>query len=294
MNITALKHAFTRGAARTLLIGKKYSPQTLTVVGIVGGVVTTVLASKATLGLPDIVSDMSEHLKLVRERRKDLSEQEYAKELGFVYAKSSLTVAKIYAPVASVGAFSIVCIVSAQGIMQRRNAALTAAYVAIEKGFSEYRKRVEEVLGSDGERHLYYQTKDEDIHDTKSGTVTNLTTADPNGVSIYARFFDETNPCWAKNAEYNLLFLTTWQNYFNDMLRARGHVFLNEVYDALNIERSQAGQVVGWVLNKDRGDNFIDFGLYNGSRKMAREFVNGRERAILLDFNVDGLVYNLI
>lgn len=35
-------------------------------------------------------------------------------------------------------------------------------------------------------------------------------------------------------------------------------------------------------------DNFIDFGVFDGDRPRARDFVNGYERSILLDFNVDG------
>ena len=115
---------------------------------------------------------------------------------------------------------------------------------------------------------------------------------DPNGLSVYARFFDEGCEQWSKNPEYNLMFLRSQQNYYNDMLKSRGHVFLNEVYDALGIPRTQAGAVVGWMIS-DNGDNFIDFGVFDGDRPRARDFVNGYERSILLDFNVDGVIYDL-
>jgi len=91
------------------------------------------------------------------------------------------------------------------------------------------------------------------------------------------------------------MFLKAQQNYFNNMLQARGHVFLNEVYDALGMERSSSGTVVGWVIRKDgQGDNFIDFGIFDGESERARAFVNGYERNIRLDFNVDGVIYDLI
>ena len=81
------------------------------------------------------------------------------------------------------------------------------------------------------------------------------------------------------------------------MLKSRGHLFLNEVYDLLDIPRSKAGQVVGWVYNKNnnvKGDNYVDFNIYDITDKAKRSFVNGYERTILLDFNVDGVIYDLI
>ena len=122
-------------------------------------------------------------------------------------------------------------------------------------------------------------------------------------ISEYARFFDEaTSTEHHKDAEYNLMFLRRQQDYANEVLKSRGHLFLNEVYDMLGIPRTKAGQVVGWIYNEDNpnGDNYVDFGIYDLSnlsdsqkeRKIA--FVNGHECNILLDFNVDGPIYDLI
>jgi hypothetical protein len=115
----------------------------------------------------------------------------------------------------------------------------------------------------------------------------------PDDPSIYARFFDPTSPSWSKEPEYNLIFLKCQQNYANDLLKSRGHVFLNEVYDMLGMERSKAGAVVGWLLSKNGDtDNFVNFGVFDGREQVARDFVNGREGAILLDFSVDGVIYD--
>ena len=110
--------------------------------------------------------------------------------------------------------------------------------------------------------------------------------------SIYARFFDETSTNWQRTQGYNQFFIQAQQNYANDLLKSRGHVFLNEVYDMLGLERSKAGAVVGWV--KGNGDNYIDFGVFQGDEWNAMRFVTGDERSILLDFNVDGVVYHLL
>ena len=114
-----------------------------------------------------------------------------------------------------------------------------------------------------------------------------------NGISQYARFFDEGCIGWTKNAEYNKMYLLQQQSYANDMQRARGHLFLNDVYDLLGMPRSKAGQVVGWIYDEANpmGDNFVDFGL---QLERNANFINGYERCVLLDFNVDGNILDRI
>lgn len=294
MNINDIKTVVVRGGHRGLLQVRKHSPKILTAAGIVGGVTASVMGAKATLKAQPIVEDAKIELQLVRENKDDLTEREYAKLLTVAYTGSGLKLLKVYGPALSVGALSITSIVTAQGIMQQREAALTAAYVAVEKGFNEYRKRVEEALGEAKERELRYgvQTVKEE-RDPETDALVQTAITDPAAISVYARYFDDQTPRWVRNAEYNRMFLQSQQTYFNDMLRARGHVFLNEVYDALGFERTKQGAVVGWVMNGD-GDNFIDFGIFDPKRQAAREFINGNEYSVLLDFNVDGVIYDKI
>ena len=142
----------------------------------------------------------------------------------------------------------------------------------------KYEQVIETTVDENGKTHKIKKNK--------------LNTDDTNGISVYARFFDEACTQWSKTPEYNFLTLKSQQNYFNSLLQSRGHVFLNEVYDALGIPRTQAGSIVGWAIGN--GDNFVDFGIFNGDRTKVRDFVNGYERSILLDFNVDGVIYDLI
>lgn len=105
--------------------------------------------------------------------------------------------------------------------------------------------------------------------------------------SPYAVFFDETSAVWTKNSECNKLFLLRTQDLANLKLKARGYLFLNEVYDMLGLPRTRAGQLIGWIYD-DRnpvGDNYVDFGIFNDRNS---SFVNGFEKSVLLDFNVDG------
>jgi hypothetical protein len=88
------------------------------------------------------------------------------------------------------------------------------------------------------------------------------------------------------------MFLRAQQSYFNHKLQTEHTVILNDVYDALGIPKTKTGQVVGWVYdpkNPDH-DNYIDFGIYDACNSKARDFVNGYEKVIWIDPNVDGYI----
>lgn len=284
----------TKVAGRTGLKLQKRSPEILMAVGITGIVMGTVMACRATTKL-DVV--LEEHEELIDDVKTDagLTENDYRKELAKTYAKTGLKIAKLYAPAVTMEVAAIGCILGSHGIMKKRNVALMAAYKAVEQSFNDYRQRVIEEFGEEKDYDLKHGIQHEKVkvdEDGKKVTKT-LNKADPNNISQYARFFDAASKEWQGIPEYDLMFLKSQQNYMNDLLHARGHVFLNEVYDALGLERSRAGAVVGWILTKD-GDNFVDFGIFDGDRPRTRAFVNGTEENILLDFNVDGVIYDLI
>lgn len=274
----------TKPVFRSVLIIKKHSPTIMFSGGIVGVITSTVLACRATLKLPEALDNMQEELN-------DVNSMEIVdkKDLAYVYAKNMAHIAKIYAPSVAVGVVSISALTGSHVTLTKRNAGLTAAYAAVSKAYSEYRERVSNEFGDQKELELYHAAVSEKVKN-EEGKSEEIMIADPNKWSPYARFFDEYSVNWQKNAELNRLFVQCQQNYANHLLHARGHVFLNEVYDMLGIERSSAGQVVGWVLNSD-GDNYIDFGMFKAGNSM---FVNGGERSVLLDFNVDGIIYDKI
>ncbi len=291
---------------------RKHSPEILVVAGVVGTVASGVLACKVTTKAGDILIDTKTKLGQIHDVMADegISEEEYSKEdatrdLAIVYAQTGVKFAKLYGPALALGALSIGCILTSNNILRKRNVALAAAYATVDKGFKEYRSRVVDRFGEVVDRELKYNIKAEKITETEVDEETGKekkvkkTVEVVNGIdgySDYARFFDEASRNWEKDPEYNLMFLRAQQQYANDLLRSRGHLFLNEVYDMLGIPRSKAGQVVGWVYNEENpvGDNYVDFGMYDIHREKVRDFVNGYERSILLDFNVDGNIWDLM
>lgn len=282
-----------RQIARNALHLQKASPEVLLGVGIAGMVGSTILACRATLKVDTVLDEAKTKLDTAKTlEHYDYSEKDRSRDISLIYFQSGVRVVKLYAPAVIVGVASIYAIRTSHGILNRRNIALTAAYGALEKGFAEYRSRVVDKYGEEEDRNFRYGTREVEIVDSKGKkkTVTRVGLDDP---SIYARFFDPNSSSWSKEPEYNLIFLKCQQNYANDLLTSRGHIFLNEVYDMLGIPRSKAGAVVGWLRTSDDStDNFVNFGVFDGNRQVVRDFVNGLEGAILLDFNVDGVIYD--
>ena len=287
---------------------KKHSPEILMVAGIAGTIVGTVLACKATTKVSKIIEEKNKNVEDVHtcleDNTKEYTEEDSKKDLTIIYAQTGVKLFKLYAPSIGVMVLSFASIIAGHKVLKKRNIAIAAAYAAIDKGFKQYRKNVIEKFGEDIDQQMRFGLKSKEIKKKdKDGKTVKETEyyIDPDtnpldNISEYARFFDAASSNFAKDPEYNMMFLRRQQDYANEMLKSRGHLFLNEVYDLLDIPRSKAGQVVGWVYDKNgntKGDNYVDFGLYRNDQG-TRRFVNGLEYNILLDFNVDGVIYDII
>lgn len=296
MKIELIKNAVTSKVGRQILISKAHSPTIMFAGGVIGVVATTVLACKATLKLDDVLEEAEDlRDKAQTLEHRDYSEKDRSRDLAFIKVQTALKVAKLYAPSVAVGVVSVAALTGSHVVLSKRNAAVMAAYSALDKGFREYRDRVRDEYGEEKEQELRYGvvTRTELVEADEGSDVVEYKEIPKKMPSIYAKFFDDGSASWNRDPEYNHIFLMCQQNYANDLLHARGHIFLNEVYDMLGLPRTKAGAVVGWIVSKD-GDNFVDFGIFDQGNKRSRMFVNGDERSILLDFNVDGVIYDLL
>lgn len=295
---------------RTGLKLSKASPEILLGVGIASMVCGTVFACKATLKVDEILDETQEEVDKIHEVKEaadaENSEIEYtdkdcASDLTKVYSRTGVRLAKLYGPAALMILVGSVSILASYKILDGRYVGAVAAYTAVNNAFTEYRDRVKDEMGEDADRHFRFGTETKkDIEVTKvdengeekTEKVKKAEVISGLGYSEYAKFFDSASEHWQKSPEYNVLFLKTQQQYANDLLKTRGHLFLNEVYDMLGLPRTSAGAVVGWVLGN--GDDYVDFGMYDFTREVVRDFINGYENVILLDFNVDGVIYDKI
>ena len=280
----------TRLAGRAGLVLSKHAPTILTAAGTVGFIGTTVLASKATLKVNETVSEEAVLLVKVHEAHENgkLTDKDALHDKVILYTRMSTKLAKLYAPALILGAASIASLVTGHGIMLKRNASLAAAYAAIDQAFKTYKKKVESKFGKDAVLDALTSVANEDL--TKDEMTVESVVA-VNDVSPYGVIFDENNVHWSADEDLAMLHLKCQEQYANDILQTRGHIFLNEVYKMLGFPHTPAGAVTGWV--KGNGDDFIDFNIHDGIFEGEDE--NGRlVTKWALDFNVDGVMYDKI
>lgn len=297
--------AITRKIASQQLLAHENAPKILFVGGVVSMVGSTVLACRATLKVGEVLEQIENdqnQANSVHELVNDdeyegdasYSDKELKKDQAVIVLRGAGRVAKLYAPAVILGGVGVLALTKSHRILQDRNLALAAAYTAVEGAYARYRDRVRDRYGEDVDREFYYESEVVQIVDEETGNVTETTQVTGAPGSAYARWYDkESSRNWSVDPDINMMFLKNVQNVANDRLRSRGHLFLNEVYQDLGLTHTTAGAVVGWRWNKNSGDDFVDFGIWDSDEKI-RNFFNGREGAILLDFNVDGMIHELI
>lgn len=296
---------------RVLFKLKKASPDILVGAGVVGVVASAVLACMATPKAKEVVDKTAERVEGVHVavEEEEITKEESVRELADLYVSAAVDVAKIYAPSVLLGVASLSCVVASHGILRQRNVSLVAAYGALDRSYRNYRSKIAEKLGEEYDADTAHgvttetvteEVTDEDTGKKKKVKKTVKVSSDPSSYSPYARFFDETCRDFEKNSDYNKTFLLAQQNYANDLLKARGFLTLNEVYEMLGFEPTSAGMIVGWTYvdpefgENRNGDNYVDFGIFDVVKQGSRDFVNGYENVILLDFNVDGVIYDKV
>ena len=300
-NKTEIMKSVNGMASKTVMKLKKHSPEILVMAGIAGTVVSAVLACKATTKVAEILDETKGTLDTIHEGMETgaINGQEYTTEDGkkdtvVVYAQTGMKLAKLYAPAIILGTLSITSILASNNILRKRNVALGAAYAAIDKSFKEYRGRVIERFGEQVDTELKYGIKAKKFEEIEVDPETGkekkvkktVMVADPNLQSDYAVYFDSKSRNYETNPDYNRMFLKAQQAFANDKLQTRGHLFLNEVLDDLDLPRTPAGQIVGWT--KDGPDGYVNFRIV----EVERETEDGRhEPALLLDFNVEGNIW---
>lgn len=300
---------------RTGLKLKKHSPDILFVGGMgltIGGVI---VACKATPKCTALLQKHKENMAEVDACRKlaieHPEENEYTvadqkKDTWLFRRDLAIGMIKTYALPAAMITGGLVCIGKSNRIFKKRYLGAAAAFAADHKELKAIKDRIFKEMGPDRGRAFLYGAKDIDFVDIQTEqldedgnpiTVTkpmnDVIDADTfSGVSQYAKYFDKKCKAWDPSPTHSLAYLKQVQSSLTDILLTRGHLFLNEVYDALGMPHTSDGAIVGWV--KGMGDDFVDFGVYNANLAVNRDFVNGYENICLLDFNVDGIIYDLI
>lgn len=307
MKMNEMMSNVCRFAAKTKFKIGKHSPEILMVCGAVGAVTSAVMACKATLKVNDILAahqssvatihDVQDGKAAIKEGA-EYTEEDAKKDLTTVYVQTGVKLVKLYAPAVILGTLSLGCMVGSNHILQKRNAALTAAYVTLDKAFNEYKGRVSERFGERVQHEIEHGVKAVEVESrvvNEDGTeeVVKSYIDETDGVhSPYDLIFDEMIDRWEADAHYNKMVLTQIESQANNVLRNRGYLFLNEVYHMIGRYSSgesiytPQGQIVGWLYdpNNESLQNCVKFGL----DKMQGD------RSVVLHFNIDGPIIDKI
>lgn len=288
----------TNALSKTKFQLQKHQPEIMVIGGVIGGVVAAVMACKATTKASEVLAESKDQIEQINTLANDpdVTDEEYSADdhkraLATVYAQTGIEIVKLYAPSVVLGGMSIASILGGHNILRGRNMALAAAYTTLNTTFKDYRDRVVDRFGKDVEYQIRHNLKAEEItekvEDPETGKKTKvkktvLTRGDDEHERGYARLFDAACDNWNNDANLNRSFLSGAQNYFNDKLHAVGYVFLSDIYRYLGFRETPECRVVGWTLDGN-GDGYIDFGFDQDDM-----FMNGYNKDVWLDFNVDG------
>ncbi len=281
--------AITRTVGRSVLRTKQSSPQLLFAAGLLGFGGTVFLACRATLKVEGILvdhqKDMLDINRLERSTSVTSAEDDYDRERRHVTLRTTARITKLYGPAIGVATISVICLTKSHKILTERNASLTAAYVALQKFLEGYRGRVQQEIGAEKEREVYYgSTPVELVQDTENGPVKYFGTR-PGQRSPYSAIFDESNPNFQEAHEFNLSYIRIGEDRLTDKLRSQGHLMLNEVYDWYDLPRTTTGAHCGWMIGHPDSDDFVEVKIIP-----MQDF----HKSLMLDFNVAGEVSSMI
>lgn len=305
----------SRGAHKVMFKMKKHSPEILVAAGIAGGIAATVVACKQTTKLESVLAEKNDEMEEEKKKleitetwqeRVDENDDYTAedaendkkiieKNMRLIKVQTCVEVAKLYAPAVIIGCLSIAAILTSNKIMRKRNLALAASLASVNTAFEEYRKRVVAKYGEDVDYEMITGKGKEDVViDEETGKPEE--TEQKELASATCKYYDETCKGYTGDPALDLMTLRSKQDALTNKLRVQGHLFLNEVYDELGIARTPLGQRLGWLYNENNpiGDNFVDFGIYDDNSVANRRFVNGLDKYVLLNFNMDGDIVDKI
>lgn len=290
---------------------KHHSPELLMIGGAVTLITGVVGVGKASTKLSGIMDKHNDDVNKICEylekhdKSEEYTDDDAKKDVRITCFNTGREIAKLYAVPATLVAVGMGCMIGSNYILKKRTLELAAAFTAVSTSFKQYRTRLKEYFGEDGDKmDRKFRFGEPDVE--KKITVTDedgngmevesvVRSKNTNGKNDYARIFDKTNPNWESDPYLTLKFLKDTQNQATKRLQYRGYLFLNDVYNMLGFRGTPEGQEIGWVYDPEGGigDNKVDFGIYDLDNLGAIDFVNGIDKAVWLDFNFDGVIWQI-
>ena len=301
---------------------KQSSPEILLVTGLVcmgGAVVTAVIASRKhnelledhELRLEEAKINTLEEVEYSDEEVEDgecgihyiVNEKERRKEVAKCYITTGLSFVKLYGPTAALMAFSTASFIGMHNIQAGRIAGLTGAYTGLREAFEKYQENNIKLNGEESHELCKYGWTEEEEKTGKNGKKTvkktplEVVPESHNGQYIFefcapslvdgaGNKFKGTTSFTGKPYT-DRIFIESQEKFMNDRLKAGFPVLLNDCLDALGLDRTVDGMVLGWLPDDEK---HIEFNI---SMPCNRDFLNAKLGATcMIEFNVMDVVYS--
>lgn len=205
-----------------------HSPEILTALGIAGMITSTVLAVKAT----------PKAIRLIEEKKR----AEHTDELTAMETVKATW--KCYIPATITGATSIMCLVGANSVNARRNAALATAYKISETAFHDYKAKVVETIGEKKEQIIKDKIAQDKVDNMPAEANNNIIITGKGHTQCYDAVFGQ-------RFESDIDAIKRAVNEINYQMLSQEYMSLNDFYRELNIDTIEIGDDLGWNISRD-------------------------------------------
>ena len=281
--------AFDKVISVAKKIDRKHGSKILLVGGIISSVAAIGFTVKKSFKAAEVIDNHNAYREKIDQElpEDEFPEEQRKKAVRKLYFDTGVKLAKTYALPATLEIASLAMFTCGHVKDQKMIYGLSSALGSTVSAFTGYRKAIAAKIGEEAEKDIYNGIRHEKVTNEETKKKEEVVIIDPNRFSVYSRIFDECNPNWQNDPQYNLFWLKTQQQIWTDKLRRDKVIFLNDVYESLGFNKIPEGQYIGWAVAN--GDDFIDFGYFDGNREKARDFINGLEASIILTFpNLSG------
>lgn len=219
----------------------RHSPEILTGFAIAGMVTAVVLAVKATPRAIDCIEDAREGLGLEEDEK-------------LTPVETVMATWRCYVPTAVTVVASGACMIGANSVNGKRNAALAAAYNISRTALNEYKEQVVETVGERKEQVIRDKVAEKRLQKDPVNQSTVIVTG-----SGETRFYDSISK---RRFTSDIEKIRRVVNDLNArMLSGDDYVSLNDFYYAIGLERIDFADDIGWNVSKNGRQGLIDINL---------------------------------
>ena len=296
MNFKNIGNSMTRLGKRLLFETKRKSPEICVAGAIIFGAGALVMTFAAARKMDKALEEPKTIIATAKDMEisEKYTEEDRQHDITLGTVRMVWEGVKLFTPATLMACMSCACVLISHRKLSRRNAELAAANGILAKQVASLTKSLEDKVGKEEAYRLRYEDKLEEAEETmtdENGEEKTVKVKKPKAgyeADDLGRFFDEISPEWKKDPQYNLMTLRNILFEFQERLKRDGVVFLNDIYERLGHEKTQAGYQYGWIYRKGTDPTTtISFGPVIGDREAEHKLILENQRYIWLEFNCE-------